>query len=108
MRTFFILHVAVLLYSMSTACGKFATGNPTLSPAFFLWFGAEIMLMGVYALIWQQVIKTLDLGIAYSNKALTLIWTLLFSVVFFENTVTPGKVVGILLAITGTVLMNKS
>lgn len=105
-QTFLVLHIAVLIYSMSTLCGKLATGYQVLSPSFVFWFAAEIFLMGVYALIWQQVIKILDLSIAYPNKSLALVWTLIFSVVFLEEQVTPGKIIGILLVLVGAILMN--
>ena len=34
-----------------------------------LLYGAEIGVLGIYALCWQQVIKRVELSVAYANRA---------------------------------------
>jgi len=63
-----------------------------------------ILLLGIYALGWQQVIRRLPLTTAYASKAITVVWGLLAGLLFFGEALTPGKVLGALLVIAGVVL----
>ena len=49
----------ILLYAASTVFSKLAAGEPFLSPRFILYYGLVLLLLGVYALGWQQVIRRL-------------------------------------------------
>ena len=63
-----------------------------------------IVLLGVYAIGWQQVIKRLPLTAAYANKAVTVVWGFLYGILFFREAVTPMKVIGLLTVVAGVVL----
>ncbi|MBR0163229.1 MAG: transporter [Lachnospiraceae bacterium] len=106
LRVLLILQGAVFLYSINTVCGKYASAAAPFSVPFFAWLFAEVFFLGVYALIWQQAIKKIDIGVAYAGKAVGLVWALLWSVVLFAERVTLPKVCALLLIIAGTVLMN--
>jgi hypothetical protein len=76
-KTFFIyivLHIMLMIYSMSGICSKMASKQPFLSPRFIIYYGLVIVLLGFYAIAWQQVIKILPLTTAYANRAVTVIW----------------------------------
>ena len=40
---------------------------------FILYYGIEMMILGVYAIIWQQLMKKFDISVAYANKAMGLL-----------------------------------
>ena len=103
-KSFLLLHILLLLYSGSTGCSKLASGEPFLSFRFILYYGVLILLLGIYALGWQQVIRRLPLTTAYASKAITVVWGLLAGLLFFGEALTPGKVLGALLVIAGVVL----
>ena len=65
------------------------------------------MILGVYALLWQQAIKRIDISIAYANKAMVLLWGLLWSVMIFHDSVTPKKIAGVLFVIAGVRVLNR-
>ena len=65
-----------------------------------------VLLLGVYALLWQQVIKRFELSVAYANKAITLLWPLVWGIFIFHEEITPGKVIGILLVMAGIYVLN--
>ena len=98
----------LMAYSMGGICSKTAAGEPFLSLKFCLLYGALIMLLGLYAIGWQQVIKRLPLTTAFANKAVTVVWGLVWGVVFFHESVTPGKLIGGALVIAGIVLFALS
>lgn len=105
---FLLLQVSFLIYSCSSVVAKFASGNEVLSFKFILFYGLEVVILGIYAILWQQAIKRYDLSIAYANKAVTLLWALLWSVILFKEHLKWNQVVGVLIVIVGIVLLNTS
>ncbi|MBP1585774.1 MAG: DMT family transporter [Lachnospiraceae bacterium] len=63
-----------------------------------------LFLLALYALLWQQIIKHLPLTFAYANKAVTVVWGILWGLLLFGEKITPGKVLGSVFVICGIVL----
>ena len=101
-----LLQMVVVIYSINTVIAKFVSDQPFLSFKFIMLYLLEFAVLGIYAVFWQQMIKRFELSIAYANKAMTLLWSLLWSVLIFRDSVTPAKVVGVLLVIAGTIILN--
>ena len=101
-----LLQMVVVIYSINTVIAKFVSDQPFLSFKFIVLYLLEFAVLGIYAVFWQQMIKRFELSIAYANKAMTLLWSLLWSVLIFRDSVTPAKVVGVLLVIAGTIILN--
>lgn len=100
------LQSAVVVYSLSTVAANLASKHEFLSFKYILFFGLEFVILAVYALIWQQMIKKFQLSIAYANKALTLMWSMVWNFIIFHNGITPFKVVGVVLVVIGVMVMN--
>ena len=98
------LHIMLMFFSMSGIASKLAAGERFLSGKFILYYGIIIALLGVYAIVWQQIIKRLPLTTAYSNRAVTIVWGIIWGALFFREEVTPLKVVGAIIVIAGVVL----
>ena len=107
-RVFLALHVLLLLFSFTTVLSKLAAGEDFLSPRFCLFFGGEFVLLGIYALGWQQILKRLPLTVAYTNKAVTLLWSLVFGALLFHETVSVRQIVGCALAVAGVILFVRA
>lgn len=84
---------------------KSAAQQPFLSPKFILLYGGMILVLGVYAVLWQQVLKKMQLNVAYANKAVAIIWGMLWGVLFFNETLSAQNVIGAALVLFGVVLM---
>lgn len=102
-KTLFALHLLLMVYSMSGICSKKAAGVEFLSIQFCIYYGLIIMLLGLYAIGWQQIIKRLPLTTAFANKAVTVVWGLIWGLLFFGEEITIGKIAGVLLVILGVV-----
>lgn len=103
-RVFLALHLLLLLFAFTAVLSKLAAGEAFLSLRFCLYFGGEFVLLGLYALGWQQILKRLPLTVAYANKAVTLLWSLVFGALLFGETVSVKQALGCALAIAGVVL----
>ena len=107
-RVFLALHLLLLVFAFTTVLSKLAAGEDFLSLRFCLFFGGEFALLGIYALGWQQILKRLPLTVAYANKAVTLVWSLVFGALLFHEQVQPKQVIGCALAVAGVVLFVKA
>ena len=98
------LHLLLMIYSMSGICSKKAAGVEFLSLEFCIYYALIIILLGLYAIGWQQIIKRLPLTVAFANKAITVVWGIVWGRLFFKESITIGKVIGVLLVITGIII----
>lgn len=103
-KTLFLLHLMLMIYSMSGICSKMAAKQEFLSLEFCLYYGAIIILLGFYAIGWQQIIKRLPLTTAFANKAVTVAWGIVWGFLFFDEPITSGKIVGVLMVVGGIVM----
>ena len=106
LRDILLLQLIVVIYTLSGVAGKFASGYAYLSPGFILWYGLEIVILGVYAILWQQIIKRFDLSVAYANRSIALFWSMLWAVLLFHETVTVKNMIGVAIVIAGTMIVN--
>ena len=105
-KNILILQIVVVIYTLSSVVAKFATGKELFSFSFFLFYGLEIVILGVYAILWQQMIKKFDLSVAYANRAMALLWSAIWAVVLFHEKLDGKQIAGILLVVLGTVIVN--
>ena len=105
-KNILMLQAVVVIYTLSSVVAKLATGKELFSFSFFLFYGLEIAILGVYAILWQQMIKRFDLSIAYANRAMALLWSALWAVLLFHEGLGSKQVAGIVLVILGTVIVN--
>lgn len=96
------------VYSFSTVCSKMASGYAFLSRGFIIFYALLICLLGVYAVFWQQIIKKLPLTLAFANKAVTVIWGMIWGFLIFHERLSIGKFIGAAVIIAGIVLFNYS
>lgn len=107
-RALIALHLMLALYSLSSVCAKLAAGFAFLSPGFVACYGGMVALLGVYAIGWQQVIKRLPLTYAYANKAVTVVWGIVWGVLLFREQASPLKLLGAGVVLAGVVLFSLS
>lgn len=107
-QSLFVLHILLVVYSISSVLSKFAGQFELLSPQFFLFYLIVLVLLCLYALGWQQVLKRMPLTQAFANKAITVVWGIIWGVLFFGETISLGKCIAALLIIFGILLFSHS
>ena len=98
---FVLLQIALFIVSLGAVCSKMAGRQEFLSFPFFAFYGALILIMFVYAILWQQILKRISLVIAYACKGITIIYGILWGVLFFKEEITLKMIIGALLVLTG-------
>lgn len=106
--SFISLHLLLVLYSLTDLFGKAAAGFPFTDVRFFLCYGGVLLVLFVYAIGWQQLIKRLPLTTAFANKAITVFWGLVWGVLFFQEDLTLLKVMGAGIVVAGVVLFSRA
>ena len=107
-KTFAVLHFILLLYSFVGVFMKLAFQNEMFSFQFFLFAGLAVLFLGIYALIWQQVLKKMPLTVAFTNKAICIVWGMLWGALFLGDQITWYKILGSLIVFPGVVLVVSS
>ena len=100
------LQIVIMIYTGSSIAAKFAAAQELLSFRFCLFYGVEILILGIYAILWQQIIKRFELSVAYANRAMLLVWSMIWAVLIFHDEITSQNIAGVLLVIAGTVIIN--
>jgi len=115
LKDIFILQAVFIIFSMSHVASKMASKKlETFDSIFVAIFSFDFILpvslvvfiLGVYAILWQQIIKRFDLSIAYANKATTMLWALVWGFLIFNETITITKVIGVLIVCVGVIILN--
>ncbi len=107
LRSLLALQGAVILYSFADVAAKLASAHPFLSGSYVLWIGTEILILGVYALCWQQFIRRVVISGADANRAAAVVWTTLWAALLFRETITLRNMAGICILFAGIWMVNR-
>ena len=66
------------------------------------------LVLGIYAVIWQLLIKNAQIAVIYANKSSYLLWAQLAAVFFFGEHITWCNLLGIIVIFSGILLANGS
>ena len=97
-----------MLYACVGICTKMAAMQPPMSWLYMLWFGGAVAIIGAYAILWQQILKRIELSTAYMFKGTTLIFTMLIAALLFGEAITVPNILGSLIIITGIILLARA
>lgn len=108
-KVFLALQLLLVCYALSTVMQKLAARQDFLSLPFLLYVGGMFLFLGVYALGWQQVLKRMELTVAYAtSKAVVFLWMLVFGALLFQERPTLRQLLGCALLMAGVALFALS
>ncbi|MBE6828382.1 MAG: transporter [Ruminococcaceae bacterium] len=102
---FAVLHVLLFVYSFAGVLSKFASKEAFLSFRFILLYGGVIGILGIYAIVWQQILKHIPLTTAFCNKAVSIIWGIVWGFLIFKEAVTWNMLLGAVIVIIGVIIV---
>ena len=103
-KTILALNILLMFFSLGGIFSKLASKQSFLSLKFILCYGSLLFIMFVYAIGWQQIIKRLPLTMAYANRAVTIVWGIIWGLLFFNEKLNLGKIIGAVIVIAGVLL----
>lgn len=105
LKDYIFLHSILLLYSLGAIFSKLASANDFLSVRFCLFYGAVLMVLVLYAVLWQQVLKKIPLTTAFANKSITVIWGMILGRILFDEKISIGNMIGSAIILIGIYLV---
>ena len=108
-KNLILLHVVILLYSIASVFSKI-TAQCLNQYGLFSWQtvvsgGLIFVFMGAYAIFWQRIIKKMELSVAYMNKGITVVWSLIWSAILFHEKIGWNNIIGTALIVIGIVVL---
>lgn len=104
------LHLNILLFSLTGIFSKLASiqYNEHGLSAPLLYVFAFLMLAncGVYALAWQRIIKKFSLSTAYAHRSVYLIWSQIWAVLIFHESLSWNNMIGMLIVLAGVMVVQ--
>jgi drug/metabolite transporter (DMT)-like permease len=100
------MYIAFFIYSLSGVFSKIASNYSMLSWQYVLCFGVIITILGIYAVLWQQVLKNVQLSVAMANKPIVLVLGTIWAVVFFGERIGIIFVIGMLMILGGLIVIG--
>lgn len=104
-KNYLFLHASLLLYSIGSVFSKMASKEAFLSWGFILYYGLFLLILFVYAILWQQILKRFPLTVAFANKAITILWGIVWGYLFFGEALRWGMLLGSVIIVSGIYLV---
>lgn len=90
----FFIQIAIVIYSFCGVFQKLASRTSMFSWNFIFFYGCSIGIMMIYAVLWQIILRKVPLSTAYSNRAVAMIWSLVWSALIFRENIHWNQVLG--------------
>ena len=101
---YIVLLLAIAIYSCVGVLTRMAADYPFLSWSYVLLICGAMAVLGFYAIIWQQIIQRMHLGVAYMFKGLGVVYALLICHFVFGEVITLNNIIGAVVIIAGITL----
>lgn len=98
------LLLVFLVYSSANIFMKSSSLEEGVNMLFYL--GCAIGILGIYACLWQQVLKHIPLTTAFMFKSVTVIYGMLFAHILFNEEITVNNMAGATLIVAGIIVLG--
>ena len=105
-KSIILLEVAFFIYSICSMILKSVSYTNELSKIIIAYL-LGVFVLGIYAILWQQVLKRMNLSIAFANKVITILWGMIWGKLIFNENINIGMIIGAIVVIIGIVIMMK-
>ena len=100
-----LLYTNFLMYSLVYVLAKFAGNYKLISLTAAVLYSVCLFILGVYAILWQQILKRLPLTVAYTNKAVTVLFGMLWGYLIFGEQIKLNMLLGAAIIVCGIVVL---
>lgn len=101
---YIVLIGAIFIYTTSGVFSKLASQREFLSLGYIAFLTCTVGVLGIYAVLWQQIIKRMDVSLAYMFKGTGVVFGLMLAHFVFGEAITTTNIVGAAIIICGITL----
>lgn len=102
------LVLVYLFYAGISVIMKYTGLQQPLTIEWCVGFVLLVGTLGIYAIAWQQILKRVELGVAYMFKGLSLFFIMVLLAICYGEPITPMKLLATGIIIVGIALYAKS
>jgi len=106
MKKIILLCLCFLIASSSGVFLKLASKYEFLSFMYIFYFGMTVLVMGIYAVLWQKVLELFPLNKAYLYKSSGIGISLLYAYIIFGEEITIKNIIGCAMIIVGIMILS--
>jgi drug/metabolite transporter (DMT)-like permease len=77
-----------------------------LAVRYVLYIGITVLVMGIYAVLWQEVLKLIPLNKAYLYKSSGIGISLMYAYIIFGENITFYNIIGCTMIIAGIIILS--
>lgn len=104
-KYFILLHIILFMYSLGGIASKTAARQDFFSLKWCFFYGLVLLNLFVYAILWQQILKKMPLTTAFANKSITIVWSMVWGHIIFNEGLTIKKIIACLLIFIGVYMV---
>ena len=104
-RNGLFLMFAVAVYSSAGFFSKLASGYDFLSLPYICCLGGVIIVLGIYAVLWQMALKCVPLNQAYLFRSLGVVFGLAIANIFFHESISWQNLLGTVFVLCGLLIL---
>ena len=104
---YIVLVLVYLFYARISVIMKYTGLQQPLTIEWCVGFVLLVVTLGVYAIAWQQILKRIELGVAYMFKGLSLFFIMLLLALCYGEPITPMKLLSTGIIVMGIVVYAK-
>lgn len=105
-KNILLIAVVVAIYSLSGLFTKLASSYDFLTTGYSLCLSGVICILGLYAILWQLVLKRIPLNQAYPFRSLSVVFGLAIAYFAFQETVTRQNLLGCAIVLLGLLIIT--
>lgn len=91
------------IFPLSSVFMKMASNNDNLIMKMIL-FCLSIGVLGVFSILWQKLLKNVDLVKAYIFKSTTIIWSVIYGIILFNEHISINMILGMVITTVGVII----
>ena len=96
------------IYSLCGLFSKSASRCEFLSLPYLAFISGCVFVLGIYAILWQQVIKRMPVSDAYMLGGITSFFGLAIAHFIFDEPITANNIIGTTIILSGIALYARS
>ena len=93
-----------VIFPFSSIFMKYASLNERLLYKIILYI-CSISVLAIFSILWQKLLKKVDLTKAYLFKSTTIIWNVLYGIILFNEKIKPTMIAGLLITSIGIIIV---
>ena len=91
------------IFPLSSVIMKIASGYENFIIKMIL-FSLAIGVLGIFSILWQKLLKNVDLVKAYIFKSTTIIWSVVYGILLFGENVNLNMIIGMAITTVGVII----